>query len=333
MTVSPADFMAATPRSLTGNSEWASRYARELRGVINRHAKLAPRSLQVHLGPSEIGAACDRQIAGKLAGIMPTNNVSDPWPSITGTAVHAWLATAFQSENEREKMLRWITETAVAPHPDYPGHSDLYDAWEQTVCDWKILGPTSLSKIKSPKGPSQRYVIQLLLYGAGFRLAGLPVKRVAIAALPRTASTLDGMFVWERPYTPADDEIVRQVLERTAMRKILAGAIREGRMRLTEVPAAPDADECFWLQGAHSTARRQRTMPAPAARARFPPRRELRRVVGAELHVSVSYSMIKLRPVPTARRTGEPAAVDWDACGGGLSPRTRSQIRTVSQRR
>lgn len=81
VTISPSEFMQSVPRSLEGNSEWASRYARELRGVIVRHASLALRSLQVRLGPSELGAACDRQVTGKLAGLTPTNHVSDPWPS------------------------------------------------------------------------------------------------------------------------------------------------------------------------------------------------------------------------------------------------------------
>lgn len=248
MTISPAEFMQSAPRSMEGNTEWAGRYARELRGVIVRHASLAPRSVQVHLGPSELGAECDRQVVGKLAGLTPTNHVSDPWPSITGTAVHGWLATAFQGENERERMLRWLTETAVAPHPDYPGHADLYDAWEHAVVDWKILGPTSLNKIKRPQGPPQRYVVQLLLYGAGFRLAGLPVRRVAIAALPRTASTLDGMYVWDHLLTPEDDEIIRQVLDRTAIRKIAAAELAAGRLAFNQIRATPDSDSCFFCE-------------------------------------------------------------------------------------
>src|SRR5215472_3454289 len=152
---SPADFMAAAPRLVEGNSAWAQRYAREFRGIIQRQAAFAPRSQQVHLGPSEIGAECDRQVAGKFAGLTRTNHVSDPWPSIVGTAVHSWLAGAFKGDNEREHILRWVTETAVVPHPDYPGHADLYDAYEAAVVDHKVLGPSSLSKVKSVTGPPQ----------------------------------------------------------------------------------------------------------------------------------------------------------------------------------
>jgi LAGLIDADG-like domain len=588
--MTPADFMATAPRALDGNSAWASRYAHELKGVITRQATLAPRSRQVHLGPSELGIACDRAVVGKLAGLPRTNHVSDPWPSIVGTAVHAWLAQAFLDDNARERMLRWVTETRVIPHPEHPGTADLYDAYEAAVVDhkgiyigtpvatpggwtpagmlqagdtvfgsdgktcivtrvypaqyrdcyrivfddgsslvtddvqelpfvisgnrprpvtmnvaeaasqvwsrssrpqrqlrlyngsalelpdqelavhpyvlgcwlgdggvhggaigkpdeelfrhiqscgyevspahgtrqlmrtvyglstqlrqlglqwrdpahphshgrlagekrvpaqylrasrnqrlallqglmdtdgtwnrprkqavftttdkglaeaaaelvatlgWKAkifpqqargfgvtttayhvaftpsgenpfrlsrkaslvrmegsrvsgyrivqgiepvpsvltrcidvdspdhlylageqlipvhncLGPTSLSKIRN-RGPSQKYRVQLLLYGLGFRALGLPVKRVVLAAYPRTAATLDGMYVWERVITPEDDDLVTAILERTAIRKLVAAEVAAGRMTLMQVPAVPDDDECYVCLGA-----------------------------------------------------------------------------------
>jgi hypothetical protein len=246
VTISPEAFMAATPRGMESNSEWGSRYARELRKVITTHAEHAPRSQQVHLGPSELGSACDRQVVAKLAGAQRTNHVSDPWPSIVGTSVHAWLANAFEAENRREGMLRWLTEIHVTPAIGYDGHADLYDAAEQAVIDHKVLGATSLAKVKKPSGPSRRYQVQLLLYGAGFRALGLPVKRVVLAAYPRTAATLDGMFIWDHPCTPDDEMLVAEVLRRTEVRQELAAWVRDGRMSLSQVPAAPDDDECFF---------------------------------------------------------------------------------------
>lgn len=189
---------------------------------------------------------CDRQVIGKLVGTPRTNHVSDPWPSVVGTAVHAWLALAFQDDNRREGLMRWLTELAVAPHPDYPGHSDLYDAAEQAVVDHKILGPTSLAKVKSPAGPSRRYKVQLLLYGRGAQNMGLPVKRIALAAYPRTASTLDGMYVWEHELCPDDDLLIDEVLRVTAVRQAVAAQIRAGGMQLSDVPVTPDDDECFF---------------------------------------------------------------------------------------
>jgi hypothetical protein len=247
--MSPEAFMAATPRGLESNTDWGARYARTLRNVIVRQATLAPRSQQVHLGPSELGEACDRQVVAKLAGAPRTNNVSDPWPSVVGTSVHAWLAEACRDDNSRDQVLRWITEQAVEPAFGYAGHADLYDSVEKCVCDWKILGATSLNKIKSPKGPPRRYQMQLLLYARGYRNLGLPVERVAIAALPRTAATLDSMFVWDHVCTPEDDILVDEVLRRTEIRQWLGTEVKEGRMQLNQVPATPDGDTCFFCLG------------------------------------------------------------------------------------
>ena len=246
VTISPEAFMGSTPRLMESNTAWGARYARELRAVITRQAAGAPRSLQAHLGPSEIGAACSRQVVAKLAGEPRTNHVSDPWPSVVGTAVHAWLRDAFQAENASKGVLRWLTETAVTPSPLYPGTADLYDAIEAAVVDWKILGPSSLAKVKAPGGPSRRYQVQLLLYGAGFRALGLPVHRVALAACPRAGATLDGMYVWDHPCTPADEALVAEVLGQMAAREEVARMLRAGAIGLRDVPASPDDDECFF---------------------------------------------------------------------------------------
>ena len=109
-------------------------------------------------------------------------------------------------------MIRWLTETRVSPHPLHPGTADLYDALEGVLGDLKVLGPTSMAKVQSPDGPSRRYKVQMLLYAAGFRNFGLPVKRIALIALPRTAATLDSMYVWGHDCGPDDDLLVEEVL-------------------------------------------------------------------------------------------------------------------------
>lgn len=238
--------MTAAPAPLTGNTPWASRYAADLRRVVTDAAYRSPRSLQTHLGPSELGAECDRQVVGKMAGQPRTNHVSDPWPSIVGTAVHAWLAGAFAAANLREGVLRWVPEQRVTPHAEHPGTADLYDAVELAVVDHKVLGETSMVKVRSAAGPSRRYVVQLLLYGLGYRNLGLPVQRVALAAYPRTGSTLDGLYVWERTAGPQDDLLIQEVLRQTEIRKQLAEQVRSGRMDISQIPITPDSDECFF---------------------------------------------------------------------------------------
>ena len=250
-TQSPADFMAAAPAPVGGSTPWASRYASDLRRVFLEHAARAPRTLQQHLGPSELGVACDRQVAGKMAALPATNHVVDPWPSIVGTACHAWAADAFEADNKRRGVLRWVAEQKVTPHPDHPGTADLYDAAERAVVDHKFLGESSMAKVR--KDPPRKYVVQLLLYGLGYQRMGLPVRRVVLAAYPRTAASLDGLYVWERRFAdedgrllPENAELLERVFAETVVRRNYAEEILAQRMRLNDVPATTDADECYF---------------------------------------------------------------------------------------
>lgn len=245
-TISPADFMAAAPAPIGGSSPWASRYATEFRRVVREHAARQPRSLQTFLGPSELGARCDRQVVGKFAGEPETNHVVDPWASVIGTAVHAWLADAFVADNHRHGVLRWVAEQQVTPHPDHPGKADLYDAVERAVADHKILGESSMAKVRSSEGPPRRYKVQLLLYALGYRNLGLPVDHIALVAYPRTSHTLDGLYVWEHVPGPEDDQLLEEVLTRTETRKQLATEVRAGRMELSDIPRKAEDDECFF---------------------------------------------------------------------------------------
>lgn len=240
------EFMRAAPRPLNGNTPWASRYAAEVRRIVHTTAAQAPRSLQLHLGPSEIGYACDRRVAGKLAGLPRTNHVQDPWAAIVGTAVHAWLEMAFRSENDRLGRIRWVPEARVTPIDGHAGTADLYDADEQTVADHKALSEFSLAKVRSANGPPRHYVVQLLLYARGYRRLGLPVRRVAILAYPRTESSLDKLYVWERPYTSADDELLDEVADQLTVRKQWAAALVSGTAQLTDVPA--NIEDCHFCQ-------------------------------------------------------------------------------------
>jgi len=251
VTITPAAFMSSAPTPVGGSTPWASRYAAELRRVFLEHAARAPRTLQQHLGPSELGVACDRQVVGKMAALPATNHVADPWPSIVGTACHAWAADAFDADNVRRNVLRWVTETRVTPHPDHPGTADLYDAQERAVVDHKFLGESSMAKIR--KGWPRHYKVQLLLYALGYHLLGLPVQRVALAAYPRTAASLDGLYVRDIAFTDEHGQILPEVVAllelvftQTAERRRLADLLLEQRIRFEDVETAPDSDDCYF---------------------------------------------------------------------------------------
>lgn len=238
--------MGTVPAMSGSNTAAGARYARELRDAILRQATRQPRNTQRHLGPSELGEECDRQVVGKFAGEPRTNNVSDPWASVVGTAVHAKLAEFFASENHLNGFTRWVPELKVSPHPLYPGTADLYDGVTETVVDWKILGPTSMAKVMSPAGPPRRYVVQLLLYAAGYRNLGLPVRRVCLAALPRTSSSLDSMYLWEHVCGDGDEALIADVLDQTAYRREAAQLVMSGRINIGDVPIFPGPDNCYF---------------------------------------------------------------------------------------
>jgi hypothetical protein len=259
-TPSPAEFLSAAPASLNGSSPWAQRYAAELRRIWHAEAAEAPRTLQQHLGPSELGVECDRQVAGKLAALPTTNHVVDPWPSTRGRALHNHAEKVFDLDNLRQGFERWKTERKVTPHPEHPGTADLYDGAEYCVVDHKFLGESSMAKIRRRpanaldlSGPPRKYVGQLNLYGLGYLLEGFVVRRIVIAAYPATAGSLDGLYVWEHRFATDDGQIhpenlalLHEIFDDTARRKAQAAGIVAGRLRLEDVPAVPDTDECYF---------------------------------------------------------------------------------------
>lgn len=256
---SPAEFLAAPPTgppSTQGNTPWAARAAREYADVVTRYSDRRPRSLQKHVGPSELGVACDRQIVGKLVGEEKTNHVSDPWPSFVGTAIHAELEAAFQWDNSARydahfptdptEQRRWHTERRVTPFDGHPGTADLYDAHEAALGDHKCLGDSSMAKVKSAAGPPRKYQAQMGLYGVGYMREGFPVKRVALIAWPRTGSALHQVYVWERAMDASYIALVAEVISDTKRRKGMAALVQSGAATLEQIPVAPSGDECYF---------------------------------------------------------------------------------------
>lgn len=177
--------------------------------AINNH----PRSLQVKIGPSEIGTECDHCLAAKLAGWRETER-GEAWLPTVGTAVHSWIEDAFNKHPEGPNgTRRFLTERRVAVGEidgmEVTGSTDLVDVVAGWTWDWKIVGPTTLKSAKVR--PSRRYVVQQMLYARGWNRLGVKITHVGIAYLPRNAMTLTSGVWWSAPYDP---EIAEQALER-----------------------------------------------------------------------------------------------------------------------
>jgi len=244
--------------ALNGNTSWAQRYSQELREVVVRYADRLPRNVQRHLGPSELGHLCDRQLVGKMAGVSlsrgDSNNLHDPWASIVGTAIHAFLEEAFKWESSRiaaeDPMAggpRWYTEKRVTPDPantmPHPGTADLYDAATFTLNDHKCQSEGVRDKLRR-NGPPLHYFMQMLLYAVGYMHEGYRVDRIALVSWPRTHSTLDDMYVWEHVITETDIADVVRLIEKTEVREQVAALVVQGELNFFDIPATPSPDDC-----------------------------------------------------------------------------------------
>lgn len=221
-----------------------------IQNVVRTAAAAHPRHNQRAIGPSEIGEECDRRVMYQLLDMDSARiDHGDPWPSVVGVAVHAWLADAFLAENKRLNDLRYLVETKVKLTDGIGGTCDLFDLKEREVIDHKVLGTTSMRKLKSGNIPA-RYRTQVHLYGYGFRLAGLDVSTVTLALYPRSG-WLDDLYRWSEPY---DESLAIAAMDRLANLTTAAYALKlDERMDLwSMVPAHPGAD-CtfcpFWRPG------------------------------------------------------------------------------------
>lgn len=179
----------------------------ELIDMILYASRNDARSLQLELGPSEVGHPCDRKLAYRMAGVPEINVESDPWPATVGTAIHAWLAEAVDLWNHVQGT-EWRTEQTIQfPEFNGVGHGDLYV--NGTVVDWKTSNSDLIKKYRKV-GPPPEYITQVQLYGYGYRNQGLEVNRVALAFIPRSG-WIKNLWLWTADY---DESVATKAIQR-----------------------------------------------------------------------------------------------------------------------
>ena len=188
----------------TAPGDESTALADKIRQVITTRSANAPRSKQRALGLSEIGEVCVRKTAYKLLDWEKTNKNTDPWPSISGTAIHAWLAEAFEADSGE-----YLVEHPVKVNDDFGGTVDLFDIKTGMVIDHKCVGATAM-KSRKKDGMTHQQRVQINLYGLGLENAGYTVNTVALAFYP-LGGRLDGMHTIVEPYNRklAQDAIAR----------------------------------------------------------------------------------------------------------------------------
>lgn len=246
--------------AVNGNTAFAQSYSKELRDVVSRYAARLPRTLQRHLGPSELGHQCDRQLVGKMAGVGHSNasSLHDPWASFVGTAIHAILEDVFAWDASAQDPAktpqengsnpgRWEPERRVTPDPKseapHPGTADLYDWKCKAVVDHKCQSEGVRDKLKR-NGPPPHYFYQMMLYAFGYMNEGFTVERIILVSWPRTKSSMDDIYVYEHVITQEDIDNTIKLLERTAVREELAKAVASGVLDLYDIPMTPSDSDC-----------------------------------------------------------------------------------------
>lgn len=173
--------------------------AERVREAISIASALAPRSQQARLGPSELGMSCDRALAHRVTGTVPSGqSKSDPLAALVGTGVHLVMAECFRRLAGRTG--RYLIEHRVT-YRGVTGSVDLYDRHHRMAVDWKSTTKAKIRRVRRD-GPPFRYLVQAHTYAAGLIDAGEPVEYVAIVYVP-VDGTLDDVHVIVRPFDRA----------------------------------------------------------------------------------------------------------------------------------
>ena len=188
----------------------------DLQTILEHAIRNHDRSLQTTIGPSSLGADCDRCLITELAGLKPAEDAA-PWLPTVGTAVHEWAEAALICHLITSGSDRYITEgrVHVGDVDGQPiwGSSDVFDTWTGTVIDYKLVGTTSLRET-TKNGLKKTYRRQAHLYGKGWQDAGFTVASVAVWMLPRNGFTIGSGWIHQEPY---DRSIAEATIARADM--------------------------------------------------------------------------------------------------------------------
>jgi hypothetical protein len=160
-----------------------------------------PRTLQVEVGPSEIGEPCEYCLGAKLAGLRQRKDGSG-WLTYWGSVVHDHydkhvLPTRPHQWNTSSRLYvgdidgRRIEGTTDAEYIEDPF----------TVVDLKFVGKKTIDIVKFD-AMKWIYECQVNIYGLGHELLGTPPEYVAVAFLPREDRHVRRGYWWSEPYNP-----------------------------------------------------------------------------------------------------------------------------------
>lgn len=252
--MSAQDIMGAGPPPSVMTAE-ALELKSTLTEIITWAERRRPRSVQVELGPSDLGSACDRRIGYKIAGVPEVNRFMDPWVTFVGSAIHSRLQESIDTYEEivvqgtLRTERRFLTESDAPLDEFIKAHPDLLDRKKNMVVDHKSTNSDFLKKLNQGIDPHEAfpgYIIQVQLYGLAFERLGHTIDKVALAFYPRNGRLRD-MFCWVGDY---DRDVAQVAWDRPYEIAALLGdlGVETDSRRWAEVPSAPSnsCGVCPW---------------------------------------------------------------------------------------
>lgn len=200
------------------------------------------RSLQVRLGPSELGVECERQLGYRIMGLQgPNLDMADPWAGFVGSAIHHRTEESIRRYEAAHPLApRWNIEEHVEIVPGLiEGSADLNR--DDVLVDEKSAGKTVMADVKK-NGPSKKYQVQIMLYAYGLRRKGRMITKVALAFVPREGYLRD-MFVWAAPY---DEALALEAIARPYRIRddLVRLQVQQYPLNWEKIPAAPSYMGC-----------------------------------------------------------------------------------------
>lgn len=195
-----------------------SKTSKQLVKALIATADKSARSLQIEVGPSELGS-CSRQMFYKLSGQKITNFNTLKMASIFGTAIHTYLQGVIESQDTE----RFLTEIEVE-WEGMKGHIDIYDQEGYEVIDWKTT-----TKKNQGYFPTKSQIWQVQVYAYLLEMNGKQVNTVTLVSIPRDGNENDILYHSE----PFNIEIAKEAL-----------AWLENIEKMEEAPA-PEKDGVF----------------------------------------------------------------------------------------
>lgn len=221
---------------MTVSREWVA-------SIIRAHDAGKPRSMQVQVGPSELGEVCDRRLAYRALNLPAVNPRPEMLAAWVGTQAHAGMTEALG-----EYGVNWQAEVEVEiPGYRIPCHIDAWHEPSGTILDWKFVGETSLRKYSARMLP--QYRTQVHLYGLGINATlGATVNTVGVVLIPRNGG-LHKIHVWTEPY---DEGVAEEALKRWHAITVITDLIGEDAVRAVPRDSRAWCEHCPWWNPATS---------------------------------------------------------------------------------